>query len=66
MLRDCLINGNRWVLHDHKWLNSFTLTFPEELGGLCQSLVVIPEGWEGHQFPAEMENPGRWGGGGPK
>ena len=27
-------------------------------------LVEIPEGWGGHQFPAKMENPWRWGGGG--
>ena len=26
-------------------------------------LVEIPEGWGGHQFPAKMENPWRWGGG---
>ena len=29
-------------------------------------LVEIPEGWGGHQFPAKMENPWRWGGGGSK
>ena len=29
--------------------------------GVFVTLVEIPEGWGGHQFPAKMENPGRWG-----
>ena len=30
--------------------------------GVFVTLVEIPEGWGGHQFPAKMENPGGWGG----
>ena len=30
--------------------------------GFFVTLVEIPEGWGGHQFPAKMENPGGWGG----
>ena len=30
--------------------------------GVFVTLVEIPKGWGGHQFPAKMENPGRWGG----
>ena len=33
-------------------------------GGSLFTLVKIPEGWGDHQFPAKMENPGEWGGGG--
>ena len=29
--------------------------------GVFVTLVEIPEGWGGHQFPAKMENPGGWG-----
>ena len=30
--------------------------------GVFVIFVEIPKGWGGHQFPAKMENPGRWGG----
>ena len=30
--------------------------------GVFVTLVEIPERSGGHQFPAKMENPGRWGG----
>ena len=30
--------------------------------GVFVTLVEFPRGWGGHQFPAKMENPGRWGG----
>ena len=29
--------------------------------GVIVTLVEIPEGWGGHQFPAKMENPGGGG-----
>jgi len=29
--------------------------------GVFVTLEEILEGWGGHQFPAKMENPGRWG-----
>ena len=29
--------------------------------GVFVTLVEIPEGWGGHQFPAKMENPGGGG-----
>ena len=38
-------------------------TFPEWLGGLCHTWGNSwGVGGLGHQFPAKMENPGRWGG----
>ena len=42
-------------------LSSWKWTFPEGLGGLCHT-CGNSEGVGGHQFPAKMENPGRWGG----
>ena len=42
-------------------LSSWKWTFPEGLGGFCHT-CGNSEGVEGHQFPAKMENPGRWGG----
>ena len=47
----------------HFHFNSLSLwkwTFPEGLGGLCHT-CGNSEGVGGHQFPAKMENPGRWG-----
>ena len=54
---------------NHKMPHSFTLIVflhENELfqrgWGVFVTLVEIPEGWGGHQFPAKMENPGGWGG----
>ena len=66
---------NKWkpLRTNHKWLHSFTLIAFLRENELFQrswevfaTLLVIPEGWEGHQFPAKMENPGKWEGWGPK
>ena len=40
--------------------SSWKWTFPEGLGGLCHT-CGNSKGVGGHQFPAKMENPGRWG-----
>ena len=54
---------------NHKMPHSFTLIVFHRENELFQrgwgvfvTLVEIPEGWGGHQFPAKMENPGGWGG----
>ena len=54
---------------NHKMPHSFTLIVflrENELfqrgWGVFVIFVEIPKGWGGHQFPAKMENPGRWGG----
>ena len=60
----------RWkpLCTNHKWPHLFTLIVflhENELfqrgWGVFVTLVEIPEGWGGYQFPAKMENPGRWG-----
>ena len=55
---------------NHKWPHSSTLIVflrENELfqrgWGVFVTLVEIPEGWGGHQFPAKMENPGGLGSG---
>ena len=54
---------------NHKMPHSFTLIVflrENELfqrgWGVFLILVEIPDEWGGYQFPAKMENPGRWGG----
>ena len=37
------------------------MNFSRGVGGVFVTLVEIPEGWGGHQFPAKMENPEGWG-----
>ena len=38
------------------------INFSTGVGGSLSYFVEIPEGWGGHQFLTNMENPGMWGG----
>ena len=38
------------------------INFSRGVAGSLSYFVEIPEGWGGHQFLSNMENPGRWWG----